>query len=61
MDIEMIAKAPKELGHPIRLAIFKRLVKSGEQVSSVDVVQEELGIPCSTYHIIFWLGVRRTH
>ncbi len=48
MEIEIIAKALKELGHPTRLAIFKRLVKSGHQGIAVGAVQEELGIPGST-------------
>ncbi|WP_068544464.1 ArsR/SmtB family transcription factor [Thalassotalea crassostreae] len=53
MDIDIIAKALKELGHPTRLAIFKRLVKSGKQGLAVGVVQEELAIPGSTlsHHI----------
>ena len=53
MEIEIIAKAFKELGHPTRLAIFKRLVKAGEQGIAVGVVQEELNIPGSTlsHHI----------
>lgn len=53
MNIEIIAKALKELGHPTRLAIFKRLVKSGNQGIAVGVVQEELKIPGSTlsHHI----------
>lgn len=53
MEIEIIAKAFKELGHPTRLAIFKRLVKAGSQGISVGVVQEELKVPSSTlsHHI----------
>jgi len=53
MDIEIIAKALKELGHPTRLAVFKRLVKAGQQGIAVGVVQEELSIPGSTlsHHI----------
>lgn len=53
MEIDVIAKALKELGHPTRLAIFKRLVKSGEKGIAVGVVQEELNIPGSTlsHHI----------
>ena len=53
MEIEIIAKALKELGHPTRLAIFKRLVKSGQQGIAVGVVQDELKIPGSTlsHHI----------
>ena len=48
MDTKFIAKALKELGHPIRLEVFKRLVKSGHQGIAVGKVQEELGIPAST-------------
>lgn len=53
MKIETIAKALKELGHPTRLAIFKRLVKSGETGLAVGDIQEELKIPGSTlsHHI----------
>jgi len=53
MNIEIIAKAFKELGHTTRLAIFKRLVKSGAQGIPVGVVQDELKIPGSTlsHHI----------
>jgi DNA-binding transcriptional ArsR family regulator len=53
MEIEIIAKALKELGHPTRLAIFKRLVKSGNKGVAVGVVQEELNVPGSTlsHHI----------
>ena len=53
MEIEIVAKALKELGHPIRLLIFKRLVKAGYQGLAVGVVQKELDIPGSTlsHHI----------
>lgn len=53
MEIEIIAKALKELGHPTRLAVFKRLVRAGEQGVAVGVVQEELKVPGSTlsHHI----------
>ncbi|WP_440876569.1 ArsR/SmtB family transcription factor [Thalassotalea sp. PLHSN55] len=53
MELETIAKALKELGHPTRLAIFKRLVKSGQQGIAVGTVQEELKVPGSTlsHHI----------
>ncbi|KKD60515.1 ArsR family transcriptional regulator [Grimontia sp. AD028] len=48
MELETVAKALKELGHPTRLAIFKRLVKGGHAGIAVGVVQEELKIPGST-------------
>jgi DNA-binding transcriptional ArsR family regulator len=48
MQLEQVAKALKELGHPTRLAIYKQLVKSGPQGIAVGKVQDELGIPGST-------------
>ncbi|OEE66532.1 transcriptional regulator [Enterovibrio norvegicus FF-33] len=48
MELEIVAKALKELGHPTRLSIFKRLVRSGHNGISVGEVQEDLGIPGST-------------
>ncbi len=48
MDLEIAAKALKELGHPTRLAIFKRLVKAGPEGLAVGALQEELGVPNST-------------
>ena len=53
MDIEVAAKALKELGHTTRLMIFKRLVKAGHQGLAVGALQEELEVPNSTlsHHI----------
>lgn len=53
MDLEIVAKTLKELGHPTRLAIFKRLVKAGPDGLAVGAFQEELAIPHSTlsHHI----------
>ncbi|ELR66560.1 Transcriptional regulator, ArsR family [Photobacterium marinum] len=53
MDIEIVAKALKELGHPTRLAIFKSVVRAGYQGIAVGGLQEKLGIPGSTlsHHI----------
>ncbi len=48
MDLEIAAKALKELGHPTRLAIFKRLVKAGPEGLAVGALQEELDVPNST-------------
>ncbi len=48
MQLEQVAKALKELGHPTRLAVYKQLVKSGPQGIAVGEVQETLGIPGST-------------
>lgn len=53
MNIEMVAKALKELGHKTRLSIYKQVVKAGQQGISVGDIQEELSIPGSTlsHHI----------
>ncbi|MEY7889445.1 ArsR/SmtB family transcription factor [Escherichia coli] len=53
MQLEEVAKALKELGHPTRLFIFKHLVKAGEQGLPVGELQKQLGIPSSTlsHHI----------
>lgn len=53
MDINSVAKALKELGHPTRLTIFKRLIKAGDKGIAVGVIQNELDLPGSTlsHHI----------
>lgn len=53
MEIEKLAKALKELGHPTRLTIFKRLIKAGYQGLPVGDIQDDLKIPGSTlsHHI----------
>ncbi|HCB3242826.1 TPA: helix-turn-helix transcriptional regulator [Escherichia coli] len=53
MQLEEVAKALKELGHPTRLFIFKHLVKAGKQGLPVGELQKQLGIPSSTlsHHI----------
>ncbi|MDD1794074.1 metalloregulator ArsR/SmtB family transcription factor [Enterovibrio sp. ZSDZ42] len=48
MELDAVAKALKELGHPTRLTIFRRLVRSGYNGIAVGEVQEDLGIPGST-------------
>ncbi len=53
MDIEVVAKALKELGHPTRLSIYRRVVRAGYQGIAVGGLQEKLEIPGSTlsHHI----------
>ncbi|MGR5133676.1 ArsR/SmtB family transcription factor [Vibrio alfacsensis] len=53
MELEAVAKALKELGHPTRLCIYKEVVKAGYQGIAVGGVQDKLGIPASTlsHHI----------
>ncbi len=53
MDIENVANSLKELGHPTRLSIYKRLVQAGFSGLNVGDLQKELDIPNSTlsHHI----------
>ncbi|WEM45505.1 metalloregulator ArsR/SmtB family transcription factor (plasmid) [Photobacterium sp. DA100] len=53
MEIEIVAKALKELGHPTRLSIYKAVVRAGFQGIPVGSLQERLAIPGSTlsHHI----------
>ncbi len=53
MDLESVAKALKELGHPTRLSIYKQIVKAGRQGIAVGGLQQSLDIPGSTlsHHI----------
>ncbi|MDL2210251.1 metalloregulator ArsR/SmtB family transcription factor [Desulfovibrio sp. OttesenSCG-928-O18] len=59
MDIETVASALKELGHPTRLGIYKRLVKAGEDGLPVGELQKDLDVPPSTlsHHISALLSV----
>ncbi|MDO2947225.1 ArsR/SmtB family transcription factor [Aeromonas simiae] len=59
MELEAVAKALKELGHPTRLFIFKHLVKAGAEGLPVGELQKELGIPGSTlsHHIAALVSV----
>jgi len=53
MNIEIIAKALKELGHPTRLSIYRSVIRAGHQGIAVGGLQEKLNIPGSTlsHHI----------
>ena len=44
MELEDVAKALKELGHPTRLFIFRHLVKAGERGMPVGELQKELAL-----------------
>jgi len=48
MTFEDAARCMAELGHPHRLAIFRLLIKAGEEGMPVGAIQRELGIPKST-------------
>jgi len=60
MNIEIAAKALKELGHPTRLAIYRQVVRAGHQGVAVGKLQERLEIPGSTlsHHIASLLSVQ---
>ena len=47
------------LGHPVRLTIYRFLVRAGEQGRPVGAIQEEVGIPASTlsHHLKLLEGV----
>lgn len=53
MNIEIVAKALKELGHPTRLAVYKQVMKAGPKGVAVGKLGENIGIPNSTlsHHI----------
>lgn len=53
MQLDEVAKALKELGHPTRLLIYKHLVKAGTEGLAVGELQQQLAIPGSTlsHHI----------
>ena len=53
MDLDYVAAALKELGHPTRLKIYRELVKAGQTGKPVGELQKKLGIPGSTlsHHI----------
>lgn len=60
MQLEEVAKALKELGHPTRLFIFKHLVKAGEQGLPVGELQSSLGYWLHTQPPYISTGIGRT-
>ena len=61
MEIQIAAKCLAELGSPIRLQIFRFLIKAGPEGVPVKDVQAHLGIPKSTlsHHLahMVWAGL----
>ncbi len=59
MDLENAAAVLKELGHPTRLKVYRRLVIAGAKGLMVGQVQKELDIPASTlsHHIAALVAV----
>lgn len=59
MDINSAAAAFRELGHPVRLGIYRELVRAGHDGLPVGSLQEKLAIPASTlsHHISALMSV----
>jgi len=57
--LNIVSARLAELGHPIRLSIFKLLVKAGKEGVSVGDIQQQVDIPSSTlsHHIAKLLKV----
>lgn len=47
-DLDRTAACLEALGQPVRLAVYRALVRAGPQGRSVGEVQEAIGIPRST-------------
>lgn len=48
MDLDVLSKAFKELGHPARLRIYVDVMRAGLEGVSVGTLKESLDIPGST-------------
>lgn len=59
MEIEKMANALKEMGHPKRLQIYMLLVRAGHEGLPVGKIKETLGIPGSTlnHHLTSLISV----
>ncbi|WP_334022297.1 ArsR/SmtB family transcription factor [Alteromonas sp. S015] len=53
MELETVAKILKELGHPVRLTVYKEISKAGYTGIPVGDIQARVNIPASTltHHI----------
>jgi len=63
MELETAATQLAELGHPTRLAIFRRLVRAGPDGVAVGEIQQALAVPGSTlsHHLSRMMGVGLVH
>ncbi len=59
LDVESVARALKELGHPTRLGIYRHLIRAGHAGARVGALQRSLGVPASTlsHHIAALVSV----
>jgi len=53
MELNQAARCLEKLGNPIRLGVFRQLVRAGHEGLSVGEIQQHLGVPASTlsHHI----------
>lgn len=65
MDIERAAEAMGALGSPVRLGIYRRLIRAGERGMNINQLQRETAIPRSTLthhvHRLIDAGLLSTH
>jgi len=63
MELESAAAQLAELGHPTRLAIFRRLVRAGHEGVTVGDIQQALAVPASTlsHHLSRMMSVGLVH
>ena len=59
MELNQAARCLEKLGNPIRLGIFRLLVRAGNEGLSVGEIQEHLGVPASTlsHHVAHLVNV----
>lgn len=48
MELHQAARCLEKLGHPVRLEVFRLLVRAGDGGLPVGEIQDHLGIPAST-------------
>ncbi|MFW5927023.1 MAG: ArsR/SmtB family transcription factor [Wenzhouxiangella sp.] len=63
MELDTAASQLAELGHPTRLAIFRRLVRAGREGVAVGEIQQALDVPGSTlsHHLSRMMKVGLVH
>lgn len=59
MNVNQAARCLEKLGHPLRLEVFRQLVRAGDAGLSVGEIQDHLGVPASTlsHHIAHLVNV----
>ena len=59
MELNQAARCLEKLGNPIRLEVFRLLVRAGPEGLPVGEIQESLGVPASTlsHHVAHLVNV----